>query len=115
MSRDVTRLDKPAPREAKKSRWPRRVSRKKQAEIERGELADARATIIVRSHGRCEAETGPRCLRVGSHAHHKLPRSAGGRHDPETLLWVCAPCHQIIHENPNMAYARGLLIRRGVR
>jgi len=117
VTRDVERIEK-QPRMATRRRWLRPSKRAQQrAELEREELDAARLVVFERARGRCEAMVGPQCRRVGSQAHHKLPRSQGGTHDPENLLWVCGGpggCHQAIHENPNMAYARGLLLRRGV-
>lgn len=114
----MTRLDKqgpraPRPRLALKRTWMRPSKRARQRlEQERAELVEARAAIIVRSKGRCEAQCSIECTRVGTQAHHKLPRSAGGPHTAENLLWVDDKCHAAIHAYPNMARARGLLKSR---
>ena len=81
----------------------------------REELARNSVLVAARSHGICEV-CGERPATV---MHHRLPRSAGGGNDLGNLLHVCQePCHAYIHDHPQWAYERGLLLKRsgeGVR
>ena len=44
------------------------------------------------------------------HLHHILPRSRGGKDEPDNWLLVCAwRCHKWIHENPKKAKEGGWL------
>lgn len=63
----------------------------------------------------------PTCPALGIHdgdceggieVHHRLPRSAGGTHDLDNLLVLCAKGHRFVHTHPEMSYARGWLLRR---
>lgn len=77
-------------------------------------LAAAKAEVRGRSGGWCEANT-PACpldRHPAFQAHHILPRSQGGQHDPENLLDVCHLAHDWIHGNPDESRARGLLASR---
>lgn len=79
-------------------------------------LAQARAQVLARCDGRCEANVEAVCrpaVHDGVHAHHVRRRSQGGPDTPENLLWVCADAHRWIHDNPAAAAAMGLLERRG--
>jgi 5-methylcytosine-specific restriction endonuclease McrA len=73
-----------------------------------------REAVVARSGGHCEAAVNGDCRLKGEHLHHKLMRSAGGKHTQENLINVCAPCHRQIHANPAASYAKGYLIRRAV-
>lgn len=71
--------------------------------------AQARAEVIERSQGRCEAAVEGVCLSRGDQAHHKRRRSQGGQDTPANLLWVCRACHDHIHRHPSEAVDAGLL------
>jgi hypothetical protein len=71
-----------------------------------------RRWVADRSGGWCEARVEGVCEGRGVHAHHILPRSAGGPDEPGNLLWVCRADHQYIHEHPAWAYQAGMLRRR---
>jgi 5-methylcytosine-specific restriction endonuclease McrA len=43
-------------------------------------------------------------------AHHRLPRSRGGRDEYDCLVSVHRRCHQAIHDRPAESYARGFLV-----
>jgi hypothetical protein len=89
--------------------------RARTARREQREYVEARRVVAHRAGGQCEAAFGLSCKGTGSEAHHKLRRSAGGSNDPENLLWVCGGpdgCHERIHQNPDVARARGLLLSR---
>ena len=73
--------------------------------------AQARAEVIERSGGRCEAAVEGVCRGGGDQAHHVRRRSQGGQDDPSNLKWVCDACHGHIHANPTAAEALGLLRR----
>lgn len=73
-------------------------------------LAFARAEVLKRAGGRCEAQW-PGCQIAAHHAHHRLRRSQGGAHTPENLLACCWHCHEQIHGNPERAYELGHLLR----
>lgn len=89
----------------------RRVGKKGQKD--RREVDQARAELLFRSKGRCEARFSDLCTGYGAHAHHVLRRSQGGSNDPASLLWVCFPCHRKIHDEPLAATDAGLLRPRG--
>lgn len=71
-----------------------------------------REAVMQRAGWRCEIGSAV-CIRVAAHAHHVLPRSAGGGHEAENGLAACAPCHSYLHANPAEAYERNWLRRRG--
>lgn len=73
---------------------------------------DVRREVHARSRGRCEINA-PGCTGTARHLHHRLPRSAGGRHTWGNLVDACVSCHAYVHANPERAYAAGWLIRRG--
>lgn len=75
-------------------------------------LANVRLDLLERSHGHCEARFTMSCTGIGEHAHHILPRSAGGTHDAANLLWVCHACHSAIHNYPIQAQWDGFLRSR---
>lgn len=69
----------------------------------------ARADVMLRSEGRCEARCCAGCATYGSQAHHVLSRAQGGSDGPENLKWICGPCHGWVHEHPREANDLGLL------
>ena len=71
--------------------------------------AQARAEVIERSQGRCEAACEGVCAGRGDQAHHVRRRSQGGKDEPGNLLWVCHRCHGHIHAHPATSMALGLL------
>ena len=73
--------------------------------------AQARAEVIERSQGRCEAAVEGVCRGPGTQAHHIRRRSQGGTDDPSNLLWVDGACHTEIHRLPAWAESVGLLRR----
>jgi hypothetical protein len=77
------------------------------------DLVTARARAADRARGRCEAGCASTCTGRAVHAHHRLPRSAGGEHTAGNLLMVCHACHGFIHANPAASYDAGHLLRRG--
>lgn len=54
----------------------------------------------------CGVKGGPRGD-AELHAHHVVPKSSGGTHDPSNLTTVCSDCHQSIH-NDVMAPTAGV-------
>lgn len=73
--------------------------------------AKVRAVVQGRSRGVCEC--GRSCTDRAQVMHHRLPRSAGGRHTAANLLHLADAHHRWIHDHPAAAYELGLLIRRG--
>lgn len=71
-----------------------------------------REAVWARSGGQCEIPH-PRCTGRATEMHHKLMRSAGGKHTPENLLDLCTTGHRYIHAHPGWAYEQGYLTRRG--
>jgi 5-methylcytosine-specific restriction endonuclease McrA len=54
-----------------------------------------RAQIVARAEGRCE-----RCkwwIDDWGHAHHRIPRSRGGRWTLGNIEYLCAKCHRLAH------------------
>lgn len=89
------------------------VSKKKRARRAQVELDAAIEIVKTRARGRCEIEwTSVVCTRWGTQAHHRLPRSAGGPHVPDNLLWACDACHDTAHANPEQARVRGVILSR---
>jgi len=76
------------------------------------EYRKVRRWVADRSGGLCEAQISGVCAVRGVHAHHVLPRSAGGTDAPSNLVWLCAQCHRHVHDNPAWAVEAGLLRRR---
>ena len=74
------------------------------------DAAALRARVRDEANGWCA-----RCSTAAAHghAHHLLPRSAGGADADDNLAWLCPPCHEWAHANPAEAYATGWLRRRG--
>ena len=68
-----------------------------------------RRQVAARARGLCEARWSPDCMTGGVHAHHKRRRSQGGPDTAENLLWVCTPCHLLIHDQIEEAVKRGFL------
>ena len=58
----------------------------------------ARAQVLKRSGGRCEARWAG-CQGVVHHVHHKQRRSQGGTNEMSNLLACCFHCHHEIHHN----------------
>lgn len=56
------------------------------------------------------------CWRCGKsdpvHAHHRLPKSQGGKDTPENCLVLCLTCHVYVHDHPTESYATGAMLRR---
>jgi 5-methylcytosine-specific restriction endonuclease McrA len=70
---------------------------------------DVREAVYRRSGGWCEFDA---CLKRAAHLHHRLPRSAGGKHTVDNLVDLCGAHHAWIHSHPVDAYALGWLERR---
>lgn len=68
-----------------------------------------RRQVAARAKGQCEARWSPDCMTGGVHAHHRRRRSQGGQDTAENLLWVCSPCHLLIHDQIDEAVKRGFL------
>lgn len=82
----------------------------KKGRLDAAGVRAAKAELLLRSQGRCEARGfSPLCTGYGIHAHHVVRRSQGGRNEPSNLLWVCHPCHERIHACPADALVAGLL------
>lgn len=73
-----------------------------------------RRAVEQRAGHHCEIHATARCQGRAEHCHHKLMRSAGGKHTEDNLVLTCENCHRYVHEHPNWAYEHGWLIRRGV-
>jgi len=94
----------------------RRTSAKKRAELKErkpflAELERVRGTLCE-AQGRASAN----CQGIWSDGHEKFTRARGGDSlDPDTVILVCRPCHQWIHQNVSLATDRGLLIKANGR
>lgn len=54
------------------------------------------------------------CARSAIGLHELLKRSQGGSlTDPENVLRACGPCNSYCEDNPDRAWAAGLVVRRG--
>lgn len=82
-----------------------RVSKRKRAQDRA--YVEVRRQVFDRAHGRCEV-----CAGRAQHAHHLVPRSAGGLDVAQNLLAVCLVCHRRIHDNPQWAREHGYLRSR---
>ena len=96
MTRDVVPLWK--------LRFPRARGGRKSAAWNRSQRWTA-----DRAHGLCEARCSDACAGRGMDAHHVQLRSQGGSDGPDNLLWLCRPCHEWIHRNPQVSYEKGWL------
>lgn len=65
-------------------------------------LRSFRKAVLERAGRRCERCGSDRML----HAHHILPRSLGGTHDPENGACLCWRCHRLVHDGQVENYAR---------
>lgn len=71
--------------------------------------------LLERSGGHCEvvevdmASHRYRCVSVGRHPHHILPRSRGGADTPDNLVLVCDHHHWLIHQDESWAQRMGYL------
>lgn len=74
-------------------------------------MKKARAEVVERSQGRCEAAIEGVCVVQGSQVHHKRRRSQGGTDTVDNLILVCHRCHDHIHRYPAQATELGLLTR----
>lgn len=54
-----------------------------------------RADVVIRAKGCCE-RCGQFCGDAG-HAHHRIPRSRGGKWTVENIQYVCPGCHLEAH------------------
>lgn len=80
--------------------------------VKRGQYRKQRVVAMERATGVCEARLEGVCDGPGCHAHHVLPRSAGGTNHADNLAWLCSACHAHIHAHPAWAYETGWLRRR---
>jgi hypothetical protein len=69
----------------------------------------SRKAVRARSRDRCEA-AWIGCTGKVNALHHRAPRRSRD-HSPANLLAVCSFCHRMIHDNPDLAYERGHLVR----
>lgn len=76
------------------------------------ELREVAPLVHARSGFRCEAALPGCTIGVTSEPHHRKRRSQGGPNTLANLLDICNNCHRYVHDHPDWAYARGLLIRR---
>jgi 5-methylcytosine-specific restriction endonuclease McrA len=81
-----------------------------------------RALAMERAGGVCEYDSAVhhprhdfgswRCSARAVHVHHRLPTSAGGKHDLANLRALCVEHHDFIHIHPTVSYENGWLISR---
>lgn len=71
---------------------------------------EAREVALVRDGYACRAfgVAGLDCF-GRLHVHHVLPRSRGGKHNPENLLSLCSRHHEWAHGHPADAKPLGLI------
>lgn len=74
--------------------------------------AKARKAVAERADGLCEAGATWKCAGRGAEAHHVAGRLGPDPHRLDNLIWVCAPCHAVIHHSPSQSYANGWMVRR---
>ena len=72
----------------------------------------SRAAIYARAEGMCEAMATIRCERQGHQVHHIAGRQGPDPHRLDNLLLVCRHCHDFIHNQPELSYQRGWMVRR---
>lgn len=86
----------------KRGKPPRRMSEKRIAEIaERRAFSKAVIATAETDDGRWQ------CRRCSDryahwsflHAHHRLPISQGGKHNPENGAAICFRCHRLVHDH----------------
>lgn len=86
------------------------VGRKGRAHQDR--MNELRPAVFARASWHCQAGISPDCTGSADHAHHVLPRSAGGTDTLGNLLGVCWKCHDRLHAHPEESRRRGLLRSR---
>jgi len=55
-----------------------------------------RREVLARDRHRCRVKGCGRAQFL--EAHHLVPRSAGGKNNPENLVTLCSSCHRLLHE-----------------
>lgn len=90
---------------------------RRQSARQRARIAARRpATLeVLERDGHCRLRdmlVGHKCLGpLGPHHLHK--QSAGGGDDPEGMVALCSAANSWVENNPDLAHALGLVIRRG--
>ena len=95
--------------------WHRRSKRLTAGKSSSPDYDAARAEVMRRSQGWCEAHP-PACpsgRHAGVHAHHRRLRSQRGQDTPSNLLWVGLAGHDWAHSHPVEAHTRGLILWTG--
>ena len=107
---EFTPVPKPPKREKKA---PKRIRPKSKKLVKKDEVwGDVRQIVLARDKYQCVAKVSQYCSKNGEHIHHLLRRSAGGSHEPENLISLCAACHGWVHNHPAESRARGWLASR---
>jgi len=70
----------------------------------------AKAEVLTRSRGYCEARAAADCTGHFEHRHHRQLRRHGD-HRAVNLLGVCHRCHGYIHAHPAISYVMGWLVK----
>jgi hypothetical protein len=99
-------------RETRATGRPKRVARRDGRYAKARRWAKVRAWCLDRDGHRCVAQIDGVCHGRADHAHHILPRSAGGPDELWNLISACDACHAHIHANPTWSYAHGFLRSR---
>ncbi len=53
-----------------------------------------RKAVQARDRGHCRI---PACRRKAVHLHHLIYRAHGGTWQPDNIVSLCVPCHQLVH------------------
>ena len=108
--KEFTPVPKPPKREKKVQKKIRPKSKKLVKKD--GVWSDVRQVVLARDGFQCVAKISQYCSKNGEHIHHLLRRSAGGSHDLNNLISLCAACHGWVHEHPAESRKHGWLVSR---
>lgn len=106
----MTAFPKPSPKK-KRARRPLPWRSAKGQDYE-DELAQVTPLVMARAGHYCEVQLAGCTGRAMATPHHRKRRTQGGDNSLANLLAVCFTDHRFIHDNPDWAYERGLMIRR---
>lgn len=74
---------------------PRKRIKAQKKRAARKVVYSVRVQVVQRANGHCE-RCGRACLSSGE-AHHRIPRSRGGKWTLENIQFLCRTCHQTAH------------------
>jgi hypothetical protein len=87
-----------------------RVSAKKR--VADADYARVRKEVLDACRHICQMRIAGVCMVRATTTHHRLHRSAGGKHEADNLIGCCIFCHEYVEKNPSFAVERGWTVQR---